>query len=122
MLFDLSSGLKIAGRGFVRHAMFALRRCTAVGIVTPAPRRKYSLFTGTSLPSSGISRAGSTVRLPSQLISQSPSVCFVVSSSSHSTISTFVPSLPLFGSNSNRAKALLDESEGDSTSSLKDDD
>ena len=118
-----NSGLKIAGRGFVRQMMFPFCSLTVVGTATPAPSKKYSLFTGTSVAfvslvvASACSRAGSTVLLPSQLISQSPSMLRVVSSSSHSTISTLVPSLLRPGSNSKRARALLELREGDSTSS-----
>jgi len=136
-----SSGLKIAGRGFVRQFTFPLFNLTVVGTTTPAPRRKYSLLTAPEAGNSALgcalmllfsfsvfplrpvsgcacSLAGNTVLLPSQLISQSPSMSRVVSSSSHSTISTFVPSLLRPGSNSKRASALLELREGDSTSSV----
>ena len=124
----------MAGRGFVRQFTCPFCNLTVVGTATPAPRRKYSLliaavvgssavlcasFSSFAPPASGCacSRAGNTVLFPSQLISQSPAISRVVSSSSHSTISTFVPSLLRPGSNSKRASALLELREGDSTSS-----
>ena len=98
---------------------------TIEGTATPGGSKKYSLLTP-PLPSSldpalfpaGRSFAGSTVVLPSQLTCHSPGSCLVVSSSSHSTMSIFVPSLLLPGSNSKRASALPLDMLGDSTSSF----
>ena len=66
--------------------------------------------------------AGNTADLPSHEICHGPGTCRVVSSSSHSIISIFVPSLLLPGSNSKRARAfaLLEDSPGDSTLSVGD--
>lgn len=104
-------------------------RVTMDGTATPGGNKKYSLLTPL-LPSrspplppfpfffSFSLPAGNTVDLPSQLTCHSPGRCLVVSSSSHSTMSIFVPSLLLPGSNSKRARALLLDVLGDSTSSF----
>lgn len=55
------------------------------------------------------------VGFPSHEIVHFPSMVLVTRSSSHSTISTFVPSLPLPASNSKRARAWGVDTEGDST-------
>src|ERR1700761_2625638 len=74
-------------------------------MMAPGGRRKYTR----RILSEGLSSAGKTVFLPDHETCHFPDLFLVGSSSCHSTIMTFVPSLPRPGSNSKRARAVTDD-------------